>query len=111
MPAEHHRHRTAVLSFQEDLSGRFVINFDLANQASDCFLESEVISAIQQNRDLIISAIMKRTSHVLAMIRTGQKQVMRLLPNHHTDPWQTPLRQRLSEPDVPDDAGRVEEHR
>jgi hypothetical protein len=53
--------------------------------ASDCFLESEVISAIQQNRDLIISAIMKRTSHVLAMIRDGaQKQVMRLL--HRTMP-------------------------
>ena len=55
----------------EILSRSFVINFDLANQASDCFLESEVISAIQQNRDLIISAIMKRTSHVLAMIRDG----------------------------------------
>lgn len=69
----------------EILSRSFVINFDLANQASDCFLESEVISAIQQNRDLIISAIMKRTSHVLAMIRDGaQKQVMRLL--HRTMP-------------------------
>jgi hypothetical protein len=69
----------------EILSRSFVINFDLANQASDCFLGSEVIPAIQQNRDLIISAIMKRTSHVLAMIRDGaQKQVMRLL--HRTMP-------------------------
>ena len=69
----------------EILSRSFVINFDLANQASDCFLESEVISAIQKNRDLIISALMKRTRHVLAMIREGaQKQVMRLL--HQTMP-------------------------
>lgn len=64
----------------EILSRSFVINFDLANRAGDCFPESEVISAIRQNRDLIISAIMKRTSHALAMIRDGaRKQVMRLL--------------------------------
>jgi hypothetical protein len=64
----------------EILSRSFVINFDLANQASDCFLESEVISAIQQNRDLIISAIMKRTSHVLAMMRDGMRRhAMKLL--------------------------------
>ena len=69
----------------EILSRSFVINFDLANQANDCFLESEVISDIQQNRDLIISVIIKRTGHVLAMIRNGaQKQVMRLL--HRTLP-------------------------
>lgn len=64
----------------EILSRSFVINFDLANRAGDCFPESEVISAIRQNRDLIISAIMKRTSHAPAMIRDGaRKQVMRLL--------------------------------
>ena len=106
MPAEHHRHRAAVRELSEILSRSFVINFDLANQASDCFLESEVISAIQQNRDLIISAIMKRTSHVLAMIRdgaeTGHAPAARTMPTH----GKTPV-QRLSEPDVPDDAGRV----
>jgi DNA primase len=69
----------------EILSRSFIINFDLANQANDCFLESEVIAAIQKNRDLIISAIMKRTRHVLALIRDGaQKQIMRLL--HKTMP-------------------------
>jgi len=69
----------------EILSRSFIINFDLANQANDCFLESEVIAAIQQNRDLIISAIIKRTRHVLALIRDGaQKQIMRLL--HKTMP-------------------------
>lgn len=73
--------------FSEILSRSFIIHFDLANQASDCFLESEVISVIKQHRDLIISAIMKRTSQVLSLTRSGaQKQVMRLLnrtlPNH-----------------------------
>ena len=64
----------------EILSRSFIITFDLANQASDCFLESEVISGIQQNRDLILSAILKRTSHALTLIRKGAlRQVMRLL--------------------------------
>ena len=64
----------------EILSRSFVINFDLASQASDCFLEAKVLAAIEQHRDLILSAIMKRTSHVLAMLRDGgQEQVMRLL--------------------------------
>lgn len=86
----------------EILSRSFVINFDLAYQASDCFLESEVISAIQQNWDLILSAVMKRTSHVLAMIRDGaQKQVMRLL--HRTMP--THGKRRCNDLDVIRDAG------
>ena len=64
----------------EILSRSFIITFDLANQASDCFLESEVISGIQRNRDLILSAILKRTSQVLTLIRQGAlRQVMRLL--------------------------------
>ena len=64
----------------EILSRSFVITFDLANHASDCFLESEVISAIQQNRDLILSAILQRTSHVLAMFWKGAlRNVMRLM--------------------------------
>jgi DNA primase len=90
----------------EILSRSFIINFDLANQANDCFLESEVIAAIQKNRDLIISAIMKRTRHVLALIRDGaQKQIMRLLHKTMPDSWQAAL-QRLPEPDVPDDVRR-----
>ncbi len=74
----------------EILSRSFIITFDLANQASDYFLESDVISAIQQNRDLILSAILERTQQVLAMIRKGAlKQVMQLLkqtlPAHGKD--------------------------
>jgi DNA primase len=33
-----------------------------------------VVAAIQQKRDLILSAVMKRTSHVLAMIRDGKRR-------------------------------------
>jgi hypothetical protein len=61
-------------------SRRFVINFERKNQQSECFIESDIITAIQQNRDLILSALMKRTSEVLAMMKTGHRlQVMRLL--------------------------------
>lgn len=61
----------------EILSRTFAIEFDLGAHSSNCFLDSEVIAAIRQKRDLILSAIMKRTSHVLAMIRDGKRrQVM-----------------------------------
>ncbi len=64
-------------------SRSFVINFERQNQKNECFIESDIITAIQQNRDLILSALMKRTSEVLAMMKTGHRlQVMRLL--HHT---------------------------
>ena len=67
-------------------SRTFVINFDLANQGSDCFGESETIADIQKHRDLILMAIMKRTGEVLAMMHAGKrKQVQKLLhglPNH-----------------------------
>ncbi len=64
----------------EILSRSFVITFDLASQADHCFLETEVISAIQKNRDLILSAMLKRTRHVLAMMRDGRRrQAMKLL--------------------------------
>ena len=61
-------------------SRSFVINFDIGNQGNDCFIESEVIAALQRNRDLIISALMKRTSEVLAMMKDGMRtQAMKLL--------------------------------
>ena len=64
----------------EILSRSFVIPFDLTGQAGDCFLESEVIADIQKNRDLILSAMLKRTRHVLAMMRDGRRrQAMKLL--------------------------------
>lgn len=64
----------------EILSRAFIIRFDIDEQASDCFLEAKVIAAIREHRDLIISALMKRTCQVLAMLRDGaQEKVMRLL--------------------------------
>ncbi len=64
----------------EILSRSFVITFDLTSQAGDCFLESEIIAAIQQNRDLILSVMLKRTRHVLAMMRDGRRgQAMKLM--------------------------------
>ncbi|MFC1467818.1 CHC2 zinc finger domain-containing protein [Verrucomicrobiota bacterium] len=61
-------------------SRSFVINFERQNQTNACFIESEIIAAIQKNRDLILSALMKRTSEVLAMIRDGKRsKTMELL--------------------------------
>jgi len=64
----------------EILSRSFIIRFDMDEQASDCFLEAKILAAIREHRDLIVSALMKRTSHVLAMLSAGgQEKVMRLL--------------------------------
>jgi len=61
-------------------SRSFTVNFDIGNQDNECFIESDVIAAIQESRDLIISAIMKRTGEVLSMMRDGmRKQAMKLL--------------------------------
>ena len=61
-------------------SRTFVINFDIANQGSDCFSESEIIADIQKHRDLILFSIMKRTRQVLAMMRAERRgQVLKLL--------------------------------
>ena len=60
-------------------SRTFVINFDIANQGSDCFSESEIIAAIQQHRDLILFSMMHRTRQVLDMMRAGRRgQVLKL---------------------------------
>ena len=67
-------------------SRTFVINFDIANQGSDCFSESEIVADIQKHRDLILFAIMKRTRHVLAMMRDGRRtQSLRLLHEELAD--------------------------
>lgn len=58
----------------EILSRTFTIEFDTQAQTNGCFLDAEVVAAIQSQRDLILSAIMKRTSHVLAMIRDGKRR-------------------------------------
>jgi len=54
-------------------SRTFVVNFDIENQSNCCFIESEVVAQLEKNRDLIISALMKRTSFVLAMMRDGRR--------------------------------------
>ena len=64
----------------EILSRSFIIRFDMDEQASDCFLEATVLAAIGEHRDLIVSALIRRTSCVLALLREGaQEKVMRLL--------------------------------
>jgi len=64
----------------EILSRSFIIRFDMDEQASDCFLEAKILAAIREHRDLIVSAMMKRTSQVLGMLQDGaQEKVMRLL--------------------------------
>ena len=67
----------------EILSRSFVVRFDMDEQASDCSLEATVLAAIGEHRDLIVSALIRRTSRVLALLRKGaQEKVMRRL--HHT---------------------------
>ena len=64
----------------EILSRSFIIRFDMDEQVSDCFLEATVLAAIGEHRNLIVSALIWRTSRVLAMLREGaQEKVMRLL--------------------------------
>lgn len=61
-------------------SRTFVINFEVEKQSNECFIESEVIAKIEKHRDLIISALMKRTSMVLAMIKNGRRsRAMKLI--------------------------------
>ncbi len=67
-------------------SRTFVINFDIANQGSDCFSESEIIADIQKHRDLILFSLMKRTRQVLAMMREGRRtQALKLLHEELAD--------------------------
>jgi len=62
-------------------SRTFVVNFEIENQSNDCFIESEVVAVLEQNRNLIISALMKRTSLVLGMIRDGRRSLAMKLIN------------------------------
>ncbi|MHB1000784.1 MAG: CHC2 zinc finger domain-containing protein [Armatimonadota bacterium] len=64
----------------EILSRTFIIKFDMEKSTNKCFLETKVLALIRQHRDLLISVLMKRTSHVLSMLRDGaQERVMQLL--------------------------------
>ncbi|MBU1319356.1 MAG: DNA primase, partial [candidate division Zixibacteria bacterium] len=61
-------------------SRSFIIRFEIGEQASDCFIEAKILAEIRKRRDLLISALLIRTSRVLAMMRDGaQEKVMRLL--------------------------------
>lgn len=64
----------------EIMSRTFTVNFDVALHENPSFIESRVIAEIQQHRDLIMSAIFKRTSHILALMQSGaQSRVMELI--------------------------------
>jgi DNA primase len=64
----------------EVLSRSLVFRFALGPAASDCFLEADVLTTIRKNRDLILSALFKKTSAVLGMIQAGAHvQVMKLI--------------------------------
>lgn len=64
----------------EILSRSFVIHFDEKAQTNDCFLEARILASIAEQRDLILSVLMKRTSQVLSMIVSGAyDRVMKLL--------------------------------
>jgi len=63
----------------EVLSRCFVVKFDVA-AGHDYFLETAALHRLQQHRDLLLSALLKRTSQVLRMLRDGARdRVMRLL--------------------------------
>ena len=66
----------------ETLSRTFIIRFNMEESANDCFLEAQIIAQIRKQRDYLLSVMMKRTSHVLAMLQDGvQERVMSLLYN------------------------------
>jgi DNA primase len=63
----------------EVLSRSFVIRFD-ASAGHGYFLEAAALNRLRQHRDMLLSALMKRTSRVLALLREGaQERVMHLL--------------------------------
>ena len=51
----------------EILSRSFIVRFDMDERAGNSFLEANILAAIAQNRDLIVSSLIRRTSRVLAM--------------------------------------------
>ncbi|MCL4553264.1 MAG: DNA primase [Candidatus Marsarchaeota archaeon] len=67
----------------EILSRTFTVRFELGEAGNKCFLEAKILAQIRHHRDLLLSVMMKRTSHVLALLRDGaQERVMELL---HTE--------------------------
>ena len=64
----------------EILTRSFIVRFDKSYQTNETFLEAEIVARLIEHRDMLLSAIMKRTSMVLAMCRNGgHRDAMRLL--------------------------------
>ncbi|MCE5314036.1 MAG: CHC2 zinc finger domain-containing protein [Armatimonadota bacterium] len=64
----------------ETLSRTFIIRFDMHESTNECFLEAQTLAEVRKHRDLILSVMMKRVSHVLAMLRDkAQERVMAML--------------------------------
>ena len=64
----------------EILSRSFIVRFDMDEKAGNRFLEARILADIGEHRDLIVSALIRRTSRVLAMLRDdAQGSVMEML--------------------------------
>jgi len=65
---------------EEIVTRMFAVRFDTSYSTCEAFLEAEAMAKVMANRDLLLSAIMKKTSIVLRMLRQGaHKQIMKLL--------------------------------
>ena len=70
----------------EILSRSFIIRFDMDERAGNSFLEANILAAIAEHRDLIVSALIRRTSRVLALLRKkAQGTVMERLSSSMGD--------------------------
>jgi len=65
---------------EEIVSRMFAVRFDPSFSTCDVFLEAEAMAKVVANRDLLLSAIMKKTSIVLRLLSRGaHKHTMKLL--------------------------------
>ncbi len=70
----------------EILSRSFIVRFDMDERAGNSFLEANILAAIAEHRDLIVSALIRRTSRVLALLRKkAQGTVMERLSSSMGD--------------------------
>lgn len=64
----------------EILTRSFIVRFDMDERPDSRFLETNILAAIAKHRDLIVSALIRRTARVLALLRDGTRgEVMELL--------------------------------
>ena len=64
----------------EILTRSFIVRFDMEERPNSRFLETNILAEIAKHRDLIVSALIRRTARVLALLRDGaQGEVMELL--------------------------------